>query len=65
MIAWLTHNNHPRSGGLQFREVDPMNMDRKEKRELTELLEANAAAMAAYDAECGWKLQSVFEATYP
>lgn len=51
MIAWLTHNNHPRSGGLQVHEVDPMNMDRKARQELTELLEANLAGMAAYDAE--------------
>lgn len=42
-----------------------MNMDRKGRRELAELLEANVAGMAAYDAECGWTLHTVFDAPYP
>jgi len=65
MLAWLTHNNHPRSGGLQFHQVDPMNMDRKGRRELAELLQANVSGMAAYDAERGWTIHTVHDAPYP
>lgn len=65
MIAWLTHNNHPRNGCLQVHEVDPMNMDPKRRLELAELLEANVAGMAVYNPESGWTLHTVFDAPYP
>lgn len=65
MIAWLKHNNHPLTAGLRIKEVDPMNMDRKGRRELAELLEANVSGMAAHDAESGWTIHTVFDAPYP
>lgn len=64
MIARLTHDNHLRSCGLQVHEVDLMNMDHKERRELADLLESNVAGMVSYDAVSGWSLHTVFDAPY-
>jgi hypothetical protein len=40
-------------------------MGRKGRQELAELLEANVAGMASYDAVSGWSLRTVFDAPHP
>jgi hypothetical protein len=65
MLAWLTHNNHPRTNGIKITEVDPMNLDRKGRMELAELLRTNISSIASYDHEAGWTLHTVFDAPYP
>lgn len=65
MLAWLTHNNHPRTAGIKITEVDPMNLDRKGRQELAELLDTKISGMASYHAEIGWTLHTVFDAPYP
>jgi len=65
ILAWLTYNKHPHIGQMIISEVDPMELDRKGRAHLAELLAANIVGLATYDEVEGWSVYSVFEAPYP